>query len=530
MILLVLFGISMALLFDPLWSLLAALGTSSGMLGPLLRWSSLELLLRSLLIAGVIGILSIFLAIPLARVLVSRLTRRGAVLAAMLIAPIWLPSFMIYAAGNLMRAPDTLIGSALIEFSTSSPDRRWVTIWAGYLISVLGLALWSTPLSAVLIASGMGNRSDLYDRMLALEPIGRLQRGWTLMMIHRRALVRAWVLVSVMMLGSAVPLHLAQLDTWSIVIWRQLSERAPEQWGSVWVSAMPMLLIALLGARVLSRSLRRTDEQIDPGYESARATRTTWVLSLLVWGLAVLLPMISMLISLRDWRSIPNFWHEQYHAVFDSGLLAIGSGALATLIALLTALVLSSPDRAAQILGRVSLLIFCTLGLMPGVLVGASVARHGVLGWHQPWMSAFWSSSIRVAFIGAIIGALCAGCETRDRRSARLQMCGSSALGWFRTVLPSVAIPLLATWPIASLMSLFEIEASVMVRPPGMENLPQQLLSDLHYARLERLSAAGINLLLLGMLGAMLGSWMLLVLGKKRRVGNHAEQDGYTIV
>jgi len=46
----------------------------------------------------------------------------------------------------------------------------------------------------------------------------------------------------------------------------------------------------------------------------------------------------------------------------------------------------------------------------------------------------------------------------------------------------------------------------VMVRPPGMDNLPQQLLSDLHYVRLEQLSAAGINLLAVGLVCSVVAS------------------------
>lgn len=517
-----LLALSLALALPVLAQLLASLADLGevSLTDLFLRRARLMLLARSLLVAGGIGLLSVALAIPMARVLVARLTRRGAVLAALLICPIWLPTFMIYAAGNLLRAPDTMIGRAIIEFSTSSPDRRWVTIWLGYAVAVLGLALWSAPLSAVLIAAGLGHRSSLYDDMLALEPLGRPARARFWLSMNRKPLISAWALVAIVMLGSAVPIHLAQLDTWSIVVWRELTERPPSAWGAVWISAIPVLLAGAIGGLLLSRAALREPPPDDPGMSRHVASRATRLLALLVWGLAVPLPLIAMLLSLRDPRAIGHFWRLQAGAMRDSGLLALATGAAALLVALLVAFALSHPSRGPRRLAAWCVTLLCVLGLIPGVLVGAAVARQGFFGASGGWPAALLASCVRTSFIGAIVGALCAASEPRDRRAARLQMGGDSFRAWAIAVLPTIALPLLGALLISAVYALHEIEASVMVRPPGMDNLPQQLLSDLHYARLEELSAAGVNLLLLGLVVSLLGSFLLTIPFRTRPGGN----------
>lgn len=516
MLVVLVLGLSLPIIIE----LVRALAHGTGSIPELyLRWSRVTLLVRSVLVAGLIALISVVLAIPMARVLVSRLTRVTGVLAALLMAPIWLPTYMLYATGNLLRAPDTVLGHAIIAFSTSTPDRRWVTIWVGYGVSVLALAIWSAPIAAVLIASGLGFRSNLYDEMLALEPVGRLGRARFWVRLHLRQLGRAWLLIAVIMMGSAIPLHLAQLDTWSTVIWRELIERGPDRWGPVWVSALPPILAGFIGAWVLTRAVTAQRDDEDPGYTRPRAGRSMVTLSLLVWGLGVLLPLIAMLASLSDLRALTQFWRLDAGAMRDSSIMALCTGAFALLVALLTAYTLAHPSRRTRRIGTLCVLFLCVLGLIPGVLVGAAVARVGFFGIDinqgGGWAAAWLASCIRASFIGAIIGALCAATESRDRRSARYQIAGPSPRGWALAVLPSISLPICAAPIIAGLYAMQEIEAAVMVLPPGMNNLPQTLLSDLHYARLEELSAAGVNLLLIGLTGAIIAS--LLLTGLMRR-------------
>jgi ABC-type Fe3+ transport system permease subunit len=462
----------------------------------------IALLIRSLAIAGFIGLVGVCMGIPIGRLISSRVSRRGQLLVAILISPMWLPATMVYAAGNLMRAPDTIVGRALITYSTSSEDLRWLTIWAGYTIAIVGLAIWSAPIAGLLIGSGMGFRSNTYDEMIALEPVGIARRSALWVRLHLGVLGRAWVLVTVIMLGSAVPMHLSQLETWSIGIWRQLAERPIDQWGTVWLSAWPMVFVGICGAWVLTRTVvgkEKTNQCDDRGHAGQRVPRMVMIAALCVWTLGALVPLSAMLVTLDDFGSLIQFWRLESGAMRDSGTIALVTGLLTIVTAFLVAITLGAPSVRIRRLGAAAVMMLCVLGFIPGVLIGAAVARSSLPGITDGWTGALLASCIRTAFLGAIIGAMCASAESVERKSIRWQIAGGSFGGWARTVLPGIWMPILGAGLIGSIYSMYEIEASVMVRPPGMDNLPQQLLSDLHYARLEQLSAAGVNLLIIGL-------------------------------
>lgn len=507
-----------ALASTPLIALLSAARTHLGdAADELFRPARLLLLARSLLVASLIALLSTLLAYPIARIFIARRTRSTRVLSALMLCPIWLPPFMIYASGNLLRDPGTLAGRALVELATSSPDLRWITIWAGYAVAVIGLAVWAAPIAAVLIASGWGVRSGIYDDLIALEPIGRIRRTLFNLRLRRAVLIRAFVLIAILMLGSAVPLHLAQLDTWSIVTWRSLTEHPPEQWGRVWISAAPMLIIAIIGARLILKILSAQHRHEDSVGQPPKASRTARVVGLMIFSSAVALPLASMLVTLDDPRSIAAFWQRNAQAVTDTALTASLVSAAVLLLALLSAFAFSSPSQAHQRIARHALTVLCVLGLIPGVLIGASIARHGIITIDIPGVAPFWASLTRYAFVGMIIGALGASSESPDRRSARFQIAGASPWAWGIVTLPTFLLPLLATMPVVFLLALFEIESAVLVTPPGIQSLPQQLLSDLHYTRLEQLSAAGVSLLSVGIVFAI-GASALISRGFRMRV------------
>ena len=478
-----------------------------------LQSDRIALLARPLAIAAIIGLVSVCMGIPLGRVINAKLTGelqpRYRLFAAILISPIWLPATMVYAAGNLMRAPDTILGHALISYSTSSPDLRWITIWAGYTIAVIGLAIWSAPIAAILIASGMGHRSSLYDEMIALEPVGIIRRTTMWVRLNCSVLLRAWALVAIIMLGSAVPMHLAQLETWSIIIWRQLAQSPVEQWGSVWLSAWPTILIAGFGAWLLTRTVISREEHprfVDRGHTSPTLPKLIIAAAITVWILGALVPMGAMLVTLNDFDAVLHFWTLQSSAMQDSGIIALITAAITMLIALLIAITLGNPSLRIRRTGAFAVFTLCILGFIPGVLVGAAIARSPSL---TGWIGVIFASCIRAGFIGALIGSLCASSESIERKSIRWQMAGNSIRGWCSAVLPGISLPILGSGLVAGLYSMYEIEASIMVRPPGMDNLPQQLLSDLHYARLEQLSAAGINLLLIGLACSIVGTLLI---------------------
>jgi len=505
-----------AILLSPvLIAIVDALGTTDP--NEIRQWftpARAGLLVRSTAIAAAIALGATILGVPIGWVIGSGRSR----LAPLLIAPMWLPSLLIYAAFNLLRAPETHVGSMLIDLATDG--HRWAPVWAGYLLASIGLALWASPIAGVLLAPIWSSDSGGFDHQLRVEPLGKVRKARLWLGAHRAILVRSWGILTIVFLGSAVPMHLAQFDTWSIVLWRELSQRGANDWGMVWIGAIPVLLIACFGAWLVVRvvgSIEKSETR-NRGVGVGSVRLPIWVRgwAWAVWSMAVLVPLGAMIWSLDDFRSVLQFWRLQGGAFADSSGVAAIAGGCSVMIAICVAASIGHPSVFLRRTAKGAVFVLVAIGLAPGVLIGASVAQS----WADGYAAVVLAACARTAIIGAIVGALVAASEPGDQRALRWVE-GSVGLGaWARTVLARSWVTIAGAAVAGGLIALSEIEASVMVRPPGMGNLPQQLLSDLHYARLEQLSAAGVNLLGIGIIGGLLAVVLL------RGFGVHSQKSG----
>lgn len=467
------------------------------------RWSYL---LRSLWIGSIIAAIATTLAVPLAQLV----RRAGVRLAALLLAPVWMPAWLLYAGLNLARAPDTALGGAIMDWAL--PDHRWALVMLGRWLAVGSMALWSAPIAALALAAATNPDADAGDELLATE-----RAPWWTRIAHRARMRRAGLLtafgvVLLLTLGSAIPLHLAQVETDTIALWRALAERTPERWGGVWLGSFPQMMVAGLGAAWLVRCFgdRPAPGEQTHAHNLAPAARTTRVLACLVWSLGAIAPVVLMAISLDAWGSVPNWMAESAGAIGSSAAVAGGSGLLVGLTAVLMAGALnaesSATRRTARVLAGLGLFAF----LAPGVLVGAGYARLGGRLGIDPMAVSVAAGLARSLFVGSLAALVVAGSESPEHRALRQLDAQGSAWGWVRVDPRRAARLGLGAGAGAFLLGLHEIEASVMVRPPGTGNLPQMMLDDLHYARLEQLSAGGVVIGLAAIaLGALAGILLL---------------------
>jgi ABC-type spermidine/putrescine transport system permease subunit II len=180
----------------------------------------------------------------------------------------------------------------------------------------------------------------------------------------------------------------------------------------------------------------------------------------------------------------------------------------------------TASDRAwVRLTARLTTMLAIFGALVPGVFVGASIARMGL----DEGVGSVMAAAARTAFVGALAGLIIARTEGADERAARRLDGAGDAWGWLRANRWRALRLSGGVWLGAWVLGLHEIEASVMVRPPGRGNLPQHLLSDLHYARLESLSAGGV---VLGVLGVLVGLLAGLVLGLGQRITRNGNPGG----
>ncbi len=480
-------------------------------------------LLQTTGLALLVASCATILAAPMAQVL----RTSGLRTAALLMAPVWIPAWLMYAGLNLARAPDTLVGAAFMDWALDpeqawwGESNRWAIVALGRTLAVGAMVLWSTPIAALVMAGVEDPDADAAAELARTDPLGRAARVRVALRLRAGAIALSVVVIALLTMGSAVPLHLAQVETDAIALWRALSERPVTRWGGVWLAAWPHVLIAGCGAWwIASRLGRRAPAGTAPaGPGATRAGPTTRTLAWLVWSLAGVLPLALMLWSLDDLASVGRWVRMDSAALFASAQVAGAGATLAALLGVAVAASCGSSSRVARAMGRSAAAAGLFGALVPGVLVGAAIAGMGLSGHAGGGLGSVLAAGARVACVGVIAGLVVARSEPADEHAARAIDGAGDAFGWLRANRWRAWRLGLGAWLGAFVLALHEIEASVMVRPPGRGNLPQQMLADLHYARLEQLSAGGVVLGLLG-IGFGIAAGAALAAGARRRLGD----------
>jgi hypothetical protein len=484
----------------------------------LIQDGGIGLFVRSCGVAGLIGLIATGLGAFVARGLMGFGSGFGSNrkwVWGVAMVPIWMPSYALYGAMNLARAPDTMVGRWLVSYATSDPSHRWAAIWTGYAIGIVGLGVWGSVIAALVISGGSRERA-IYRDMMDLEPAKWWTRARVWVGVHRGGLVRAWGVVTVVMMGSGVPLHLAQLETWSIAVWRGLAERGVNEWGAVWVMGLPMVVVGLVGAWLVTRVVVRdamSRGMVGTGVERG-GDRGGLIGMVLVWGLAVVVPVVVLMVSINDWRSMGLFWSERGDAIGHSVVIGGVVGLIGCGFAMGIAGLLGHWARWVRMVGVVGVYVSAAGALVPGVLVGASVVQAGGLigglfggGGVGGWFGVYGEIAgllVRVLVVGGIVGAVVAGRESGELVSQRWSL-GGGVGDWWRAHGKTGIAACVGAGVLCGLLAVHEIEASVMVTRAGVSTLSQSLLADLHYARLERLSAALLNMMGIALLVAAIG-------------------------
>lgn len=495
-----------------------------------------------------IGALATLLAWPAAWALrpLGAQGRIGRVAIGLLLVPLLLPNYLAYAGWGLLRAPAGPLGIG--DWLGRQPP--WVSVAATKALAVWGLTLWAWPLAAMLLAGATRRVPESVLDALRLDTTpgrgrrggaasasARIRRAVVMAGLVRGGLVLSITVVALVMMGSAVPLHLAQVQAWSIVTWRDLSLTA--QPAEVWARSWPPVLVAVGAAWMITSRLVRPAH----GGEAPEASpvlyvsptrgpgRGAVVTSILIWAAAVVVPMALFAGSLREphrplsiwtmWRMIAGFWRMSAGAVGSTLLVALGAAGAALVIGLATwaaaSIASGRPGRVGRRAAAAGTGVLLAAGLTPGVLVGSATAA----AWNRfedagvvtgTSLIVVLACVARYGFLAAAIGWWCAAGESRVQRDLRALDGGDSFRGWLAAGLraPGGGTAILAGAALGvGVLAFHEVEAAVLLQPPGVESFPRLVLDALHYARDERVGAAAISLLGAGIAAAFVTGYLL---------------------
>ncbi len=461
------------------------------------RWASLG---RTTLYASIIATLATLLAWPVA--VVTARARRSVWLL-VLATPMLLPSYLTYAGWSIARAPTTPIG----RWVSLAPERgfEWMPMAVGRGMATWGLALWAWPLAAVVMAVGLRALGGGVAESLRLEPCSPWQRQRVLARSVRPSIVAGWGLVALLMLGSAVPMHVARVETYAIRVWITLDEHPAEPWRA-WLTAWPLVVIAGAAGWVISGRLARAGQQL-----AALATEETRrirphplhvVLAAVPWVVAVVVPFGLFWWSMGSPRALVQLFDRAGTGLATSSLIGLIVGGLAVSLCLAAAQT-ASATRGRPVGLRIMLGFFLSWALLPGVLAGAGIAQMMRLPGvpdtlAESALPMVFAHLSRVAFLPILVGIWLGVSEAGAIAETRLLDGATGLTNWAKTSLRSVLGPALAVGLACGCLSFHEIESSVQVQGPGIHHIAQRLLQWLHFARMTELSAAGVLLLGVG--------------------------------
>ena len=468
---------------------------------------------RTFAATGMIALLAVIFGAPVGWTLRRNGSRR---LAALVLVPLLMPNYFAYAGWSLLRAPRSTLGDLLADAPA------WVSAWTLPVIGVVGLALWSWPLAAVLVSASARRVDQSLLDALDLEGPSALRRLQVLGMLLLPGLAGAFLLVLLLMAGSMVPLDVSQIETYGVLLMRWLNQHPSDI--PVWHASWPLLAAAALATLLLVRIGGRSAALVggDAAPLRRRAGRGVLAWTLVLWGLSVIVPGVLYVLNLRDpphpatWATIQRwvlwFWREWGEAAGESAGVAARVGVLAAVVGL-AVWYAGSGGRASRWTATIVTAGLLSAGLLPGVLVGTAIRRTAdmiapAIG-DTTWV-VVWAHATRFAFVAAAVGLWLARAESAAERDLRRIDGADSIRGFLHASLRRHAPVLLGAAFAAAILSFHEIEATVAVWPPGVRNLAQEMLDALHFDRIQRLASAATNLLVVGPFAAFLAGWLIL--------------------
>ncbi len=499
----------------------------------------LGVLVTSIVVAALVACVAVALAWPLAWCAAHAGSVRGRAAAwAGLVAPLLLPGYLWYAGLSAARGPGTWLGGVLER------GPQGLNVGVGQALAVVGVAVHLMPLAGVPLVAGLSALPASALDLVRLEPAGALRRWWLMARLAPGAAWAGFAVVLVVAWGSAVPLHLAQVPTYTIDLWRRMDLATPRDTVGLLLGVAALVGVAGFGALVVAYAAwpARGAAGGSPGAVAqgagtapdapdagpAGVSAAARVAALLVALGATVLPLAVLALSLRSVALVGQFVRDSGGAVRESLAVAAVVGCVCVLLAAGAWAALARGTRIAAVCVRCGLAAGLTLAFMPGVALGwlvrtASAGLGGAewlggAGGAGVWVDDLLATTpvglvlahvLRFGGVAVLLGVAAARAEPPGLVELRRSE-GAVGLGaWLRLcALPGWRV-LAGAGLGAAALSLFEIEAGVMLQSPGTRSLARTLLEHLHTLRDQQLAAGAVVLGGCGLVAALVSAGLV---------------------
>lgn len=485
-----------------------------------LRFFSWTITLQSIATAIGIGTCAMAFGWPMAWLL--RL--RGWRWLPLIATPLLLPNYLAFGAYNLLRAPGSALGDWLERLARG--ESGWIPIFAGKVIAFASLSLWAAPLAAIVLAIWLARIENATLEQFSLEvPRNRRRRAlWERCRMAAPGICAGIGLITMLMLGSVIPLHVARLETLTIRIWLAMDLLPLDRQWRAWVVAWPLLLLALACAwmilRTAAKNRSESEQRTALGRDSIRGTGLAG--STLIFAGCALVPFYLFSSHLTSAGGLVGFLRVYQDQLVTSlrisGAAGVGAGLM--MLAAWTGMLAGGWSRR---LTGASAFLFAFGALAPGVMIGVwlgAFIRRACPALEDSSLILLVAHLARFGIVPIVLGCWLASGEAREQADQR-RLDGATGLGGLLRTAIAGNWPALGAGAIAvAILSFHEIECSIVLQPPGVDTFARAMLNQLHFARTQELSAAGIVLLSVGLVFGGSTLWWLGRWAMPRRSAN----------
>jgi DNA-binding beta-propeller fold protein YncE len=424
-------------------------------------------------------------------------------LAALVLVPIVLPSYIVYYAWWQAWPIDTALHRWVIEHHGMQRARE-ATLY-------LGLVCWSWPLVSLCVAGASARRPRSRDDLLLIDGAPWGIRVLDRMRTDAPGLILGMLLAALATLHNTTCFDLAEVFTFAN------ESRARAALGAspreVLQFNWPMLVIAGIGSIALWWRLGTRPEALP--WQTSGISRGARVCTAVIWMMTVILPLAlfwrGMAASGGVWQAMTDFFRlYRYNALSTLGLAA-ASAALATLVALGLMVIWHSDRKNWRFVGHVVSITWILASLLPGTILGLALQAAYSAGaltavvYESPIILII-ARLMSAGFVAVFIARWMARSEPRALRDLRLLDGAVSPLAVWKTARPALLGVAAATFAIVCVMSVGEVAVTAQVVPPmSIETTPisMTLLNDMHYQRPQSVLVAAVMMSGLGIIAAL---------------------------
>jgi iron(III) transport system permease protein len=507
-------GVSL-LILSPIGYLLSAAftpGTMSAVSVPvilLLAGKSLSLALFSTLWALV-------LALPLAWLVVRTDLPLRNVCRWIAVVPLAIPSYIGALTYVALLGPVGIVNTGLSRLLDT--QTQWVNIY-GYWGGVFVLGLFTYPYIFLLVAGALETTNPAIEetaRSLGESPAGVLRRI-TLPMLRPSILAGA-LLAFLYALSDFGSLSLLRVHVFTTEIYHQLNTRFDQAASSMLSFVLVLItLTVLLGQRVLLG--RRSYVTVTGTARLPRLVRlgrrrwAAYLMAAAILGLSVLLPLTVLIVQAGTVQQVHEVLQDQWRFFLNSLWTASVAAILATALGLLIAY--AGRRLTGPLASRFTAIVQMGYAI-PGTVLGLSLIL--LYNTHLPWLYGTVAVVILAYLIRFLtqslqgVDAAFAGINPHLEEAAR-SLSASPSVVLRRVLAPLLRPTLIAVGVLIFISSMKELDATLLLRPPGFDTLPVRIY--IHTVEAEYPTAASLSLLLITLTAL---PWLVLAKVGQRKV------------